>query len=131
MNLFVYGTLLDPFILRELISGAYKSEPGILRGYIRKKVSNREYPGLIKMPGAVTKGKIYYDITTRDILELDRYEGEEYERIFVDVLTANGEKERCLTYLYKEQFRSRLSDETWNFHDFVKQGRAKFLSREV
>jgi gamma-glutamylcyclotransferase (GGCT)/AIG2-like uncharacterized protein YtfP len=108
-NLFVYGTLLSKDIWTSIVSGDYSSDSAVLKGYARKKVTGKNYPGLIEQNGSTVEGQIYYDISEEDLIKLDEYEGEEYQRIKVSVFLASEKNIECFTYAFKREYFSRLT----------------------
>jgi gamma-glutamylcyclotransferase (GGCT)/AIG2-like uncharacterized protein YtfP len=112
-NLFVYGTLLSKEIWESIISGNYSSESAVLKGYARKKVKRKDYPGLIKHDGSKVEGMIYYDISEEDFRKLDEYEGEEYVRMKVSAKLTSGKKVECFMYLFKKEYFGKLTNRDW------------------
>ena len=51
MNAFTYGTLMFPEVIGSLTSGKiYETKAAVLKGYARKHVKDRVYPGIITSP---------------------------------------------------------------------------------
>jgi gamma-glutamylcyclotransferase (GGCT)/AIG2-like uncharacterized protein YtfP len=118
-NLFVYGTLLSKDIWSRIVSEDYLFDSAVLKGYARKKVKGKNYPGLIEQDGSVVEGKIYYDVSEEDFRKLDEYEGEEYVRKKVSVLLESGKNVACFTYLFKKEYFGRLTKNEWALSGFL------------
>ncbi|MGB7567737.1 MAG: gamma-glutamylcyclotransferase family protein [Chitinivibrionales bacterium] len=113
-NLFVYGTLLSKAIWKSIVTGDYASDSAVLKGYARKKVKGKNYPGLIEQAGSEVEGMIHYNISEEDFRKLDIYEGKEYERTKVFVQLLSGKSARCITYLFKKEYFNRLTESEWS-----------------
>lgn len=126
MHLFVYGTLMEEEIGRRMGLGRYERIPAVLRGYSRKRVKNEVYPGLVEDEGNEVAGVVFLDVTKQDVGRLDRFEGEEYDRISVTVFSRDRSL-ICETYLFKREYRRRLMDEAWNMDTFLEEGKGRFI----
>lgn len=60
-------------------------------GYRCVYLSQRLYPGLVKMPDSVAEGVLLTGLNAADIARLDAYEGAEYRRTTLAVKTAAGD----------------------------------------
>ena len=128
MHLFAYGTLMAEQVWQRLVVVRYRREEAELVGFRRLAVAGAGYPGLLEAEQHVVRGVVYRDLATEDIARLDRFEGEEYRRIKVTVRLADGSELTCQTYLFRPEYRHRLSDREWSFEDFVSHGLAAFLA---
>ena len=102
--------------------------------------SNVEFFGPQPLADASVRGTYVSGLTDGDLWRLDVFEGDEYERSFVDVQplvnigradgTGNVEGEPVLvqTYVWVSS-RSRLEDREWDFDDFVKTKMARWVDR--
>lgn len=77
-HLFTYGSLMFEDVWNRLVRGNYLSQQATLMGYARRSVKNDEYPVIFK-PMSLS-GVVYYDISDEDMITLDAFEGEYYER---------------------------------------------------
>jgi gamma-glutamylcyclotransferase (GGCT)/AIG2-like uncharacterized protein YtfP len=85
-RIFCYGTLQFPEVMTFLIGGPLSREPARIDGYARRWMRDGPWPGLVPMPGSTVRGTcIEVDSTILQLL--DRYEGEEYERVTREVHT--------------------------------------------
>lgn len=118
VSLFTYGTLVHPAILSRVLSGSLKipatphseytrdSEitvvPALLTGHEIRRVKGQEYPALLQNQESVesfeaqairqpVRGVVIHGLTHREIEALDRFEGDEYVRVNLDVLVPLSE----------------------------------------
>ena len=127
LNLFIYGTLLHEPIRKSLTSYDYPGEYGRLQGYAAKKVKGQSYPGLTAAPGACTRGMILFNVTPEDMQRLKDFEGAEYVLAQVKILRSNNEAIDCQAFLFHPGLLSRLSDEDWDFREFLNKDMEDFL----
>ncbi|MGA1531057.1 MAG: gamma-glutamylcyclotransferase family protein [Kiritimatiellia bacterium] len=119
-NLFAYGSLMCPQIMCAVTGIAPKGEAAVLSGYRRQPVQHELYPGLQPSPADHVHGTLYRVIPVRFMEMLDRFEGSEYERITVDVMTTSGLCVRAVVYCTSPPYRYRLRDDTWDFEAFMR-----------
>ena len=99
---FVYGTLLQEKVWRRLIGRSPIIEPATLNGFRRYQILSASYPGMWFCEGAQVAGGFVSDITQEESQTLDYYEGEEYQKIWVDIMV-NGMKIKAKTYIRQPQ----------------------------
>jgi len=82
LNLFAYGTLLDPGVQRLVIGRCIPGEPDQLAGYRRTTVRDGEesYPNLAADPGGRVDGRVL-TVDEDEMGRMDRYEGSLYRRV--------------------------------------------------
>jgi gamma-glutamylcyclotransferase (GGCT)/AIG2-like uncharacterized protein YtfP len=82
MKLFVYGTLLDHVIQRNIIGRLVTGIPDLLIGYRKtvRQFSSGTYPDLVEDPASEVNGQIL-ELSRYEMDLCDRYEGYEYCRI--------------------------------------------------
>ena len=75
-DLFVYGTLVDPRCLDEVLGYRFDGERlrAQLRGFFRARIDGFDYPFLIARDGSVVDGILIMGLAERDMAVLDRYE---------------------------------------------------------
>ncbi len=110
--LFAYGTLMFPEVQRAVIGREPPMKEAILRGYKRLRVKGQNYPGIIESANSVVRGRLLQGLTEEELLRIDEYEGEEYERTTAIIQTAKGPVD-AFVYVIKGQYRHILSDEEW------------------
>jgi gamma-glutamylcyclotransferase (GGCT)/AIG2-like uncharacterized protein YtfP len=80
VHLFVYGTLSFPEVMRAVTGRRFESRAAVLRGYRRRMLQGRVYPGIRPAPADSTDGLVYLSLDPAALACLDDFEGEEYER---------------------------------------------------
>ena len=120
MKLFVYGTLQVPNVIRRLISRVPCGEPAVLcqskqKMYERFALKRETYPVLLETEKRVDvdsiDGVLYHDLTGDEIRVLDEFEGEEYSRELVDVMTKEDKRTTAYTYLFPNASVQKYADE--------------------
>ncbi|WP_282785794.1 MULTISPECIES: gamma-glutamylcyclotransferase family protein [unclassified Nocardia] len=77
--LFVYGTLMFPEVLVELLGRAPHLDAARVSGRRAAALPGRVYPGLVTAAGAVTRGAVLRGLTAAEWRMLDDFEDDEYE----------------------------------------------------
>jgi len=111
-NLFVYGTLQYPEILKKITGKSFVSKPAILYNFNRHKVQNAEYPAIVSKHGAKTYGLVLENVDDESLKAIDIYEGEEYEKSLVSVFTEDSKTE-AFTYIWIAG-NNYLEEEDWD-----------------
>jgi gamma-glutamylcyclotransferase (GGCT)/AIG2-like uncharacterized protein YtfP len=90
INLFVYGTLMDPQRVAALTGKQFAQVEATLVGFARME-SDLGYPFILPSPSAVVPGILLIDIDPVSLYRLDAYEaeGDLYRRQAVEVLVAD------------------------------------------
>jgi gamma-glutamylcyclotransferase (GGCT)/AIG2-like uncharacterized protein YtfP len=128
MNIFTYGSLMFPSVMKAVTGREFSSEKARLRNHARFKVKGESYPGLTPLEGAVTEGVLYRDVDALSVRRLDDFEGELYERTEIPADTLEGESLTAQTYVIKAQYRDRLSSEEWDPKHFEKADLFDFMT---
>ena len=110
-RLFCYGTLQDEAVVAALLGGVPPARGAVLRGYRRVALPGRPWPGVIPVRGAVTLGTLYEQLSPADVARLDRYEGTEYRRAIVRVLTSGRP---CRSWIYLPRRTPRRAAAPWH-----------------
>lgn len=92
-SLFLYGTLRDPDILAAVLGRIVSADemvaataPDCAAVYFPDQL----YPALVSRAGTAAPGLLLARATTHDFLALDAFEGDQYRRGAVQVVTATG-----------------------------------------
>jgi gamma-glutamylcyclotransferase (GGCT)/AIG2-like uncharacterized protein YtfP len=96
-DLFVYGELCKPPVLRQLLGRVPSAEPAVLAGFSRRLVQETGYFCAVAQADAVIVGLLLGDIEPVELARLDSFEnveGGEYRRIGVRVRTVASGRER-------------------------------------
>lgn len=126
-NIFVYGTLMFDEVWQQLSLNHYHKLDAVLCDYIRLKVRDEEYPGIKPSNGNRVSGELILNVCTKDIKQLDMFEGEYYRR--EQVIVCSGETPYLAeTYVFRKIYHSLLTNEEWEVEAFQKNGLPTFLS---
>ena len=125
IHLFTYGSLMFEPVWHRLVKGNYLSQKAILKGYARRCVKEDEYPVIFQGEEQV-EGVVYYDINEEDLVTLDTFEGEYYERREVELLV-NDKTLLAAVYVLKENYFDIIDPKPWSEALFAKEGIHRFL----
>ena len=126
MDLFVYGTLMVPRIMRAVCGYTGSGEVAVLHGYRCRLVQGEVYPGIYPCQDEAVDGLLYRGIGVAQSRRLDRFEDDMYERLQVTVSLANTD---CVahTYVVRRSMRHLLSDSPRDIESFMRDGLQKFV----
>ena len=128
MNIFTYGTLMLPSVMRKVVGKDFASRRAVLKGYARFQVKGVTYPGIIPREAATTDGVLYLDVDDSSVGTLDEFEGDLYERVVVEVETEDGDALPACTYVVRPERADCLSARSWDLAEFRQNGLDEFLS---
>jgi gamma-glutamylcyclotransferase (GGCT)/AIG2-like uncharacterized protein YtfP len=128
MNLFVYGTLMEPRIMTSVAGRAPAPIPARLRGHARYAITGVSYPGMVPEPDGEVSGILYRGLGPGELRRLDAFEGAFYCRRRVRVETVEGERLAAFTYLVRPHYRHRLTALGWDYQAFRERGLEGFVS---
>ncbi|NCT82532.1 MAG: gamma-glutamylcyclotransferase [Comamonadaceae bacterium] len=126
---FTYGSLMWADIMARVCGREFASEPASLAEHARHPVAGQDYPGLRPAPGGLVAGRLYRDVDAAAWARLDAFEGQEYERVRVDVSLAGGATAPAWVYRFRAEFATRLLPGDWDVAAFEREGRARFTAR--
>lgn len=132
VNIFVYGSLRDPLILRSVCGFGFSLKPSvvsdkvlrgelaILPGYRRVSPDNVYYYAISDRSARI-EGILIYDMPAEGLADIDKYEGKFYDRETVEVHAANGVIEavaylashRSMRKYFGDRFHVNLIHELW------------------
>jgi gamma-glutamylcyclotransferase (GGCT)/AIG2-like uncharacterized protein YtfP len=125
-NLFAYGTLMCDDIMGEVSGFRLSHTTGTLKGYTRRAVKGEHYPALLPDDKDRVEGVAYLDVPESAWHRLDRFEGEMYERLRVEITLGSGATLHAETYVVKPEFLIRLEPHGWDFAEFLGTGKTSF-----
>lgn len=128
-DLFVYGTLMTPAVMRAVIGRVPPHAPAVLPGYRRYGLRGRVYPVVVPERGASVAGVLYTGLSPRELARLDRYEDAFYRRVEVTVRDAAGRERRAWCYVLRPRSRVRLANRPWQHERFVRSALQNYLAR--
>ena len=99
-HIFTYGSLMFPQVWERVVRGHYRNTRAVLAGHVRFAITGETYPGMVAQEGAQVEGVIYFDVAHEDMAALDAFEGIDYRRDKVTVITETGESIAAHTYIY-------------------------------
>ena len=128
MNLFAYGTLMDPEIMRQVSGFESRSAEAVLQDYVRKALRGEVYPAITAREGVSVEGVLYFDLPPKAVERLDRFEGALYRRTEVVAFLEGSKREKveALAYVIAPEHLDRLSDRDWSFERFLQTGKGEF-----
>ncbi len=125
-SLFIYGTLLAPEVLRLLVPRDVEQEPARLPGYIRRALHGVVFPGIVPRQGETTDGVLLKGLRREEVLRLDDFEGDLYQRTPCVVDTEGGEHQASV-YVIRQEHRGRLAPRDWDFEAFMREDFGDYL----
>ncbi|MCW8851347.1 MAG: gamma-glutamylcyclotransferase [Gammaproteobacteria bacterium] len=126
MNLFTYGTLMDPDIMAQVSGAKHRSQKAVLQEHVRKTVIGEVYPAIIMREGCSVEGAIYYDVSSVSFERLDKFEGSLYLRAEVPVICDDGVSVAAETYVITASAVHQLSAEDWSYDRFLSKDKVLF-----
>ena len=138
IDLFCYGSLMFDPVWTRVVQGGYPAQPARLRGWRRGAVIGEDYPGaleVLSVPTAlatvladppVLDGVLYREISNDDLVRLDAFEGDDYDRVTVHVELADGSVRPACIYRYR--WPARLTAHDWSVDDFIRHRLPRFLA---
>lgn len=98
--MFVYGSLVDPSTLDDVLDHPYLGRrlAARLDGYRRIALDTYSFPFIVAKPGGFVDGLLLVDLTMHDVQALDLYEEVEalvYRRQVVEVEVRAGEQRKA------------------------------------
>ncbi len=127
MTLFVYGTLLDPDVVQQVCGRTFRGIAAQLEGFKCRKVTGEMFPAIVPAESERVTGLLYSEISRADLVNLDIYEGDLYERCQVMVSCDDGAKITAETYILKAEYRHQLSDQKWCLRDFSGESKEAYI----
>lgn len=80
-KLFIYGTLINPEIQKEVFGRKIKGVSGVLKGYKKSEIEikNQTYPIIIPNNSSAIRGLVI-EVTEDEFKKIDKYETNAYQR---------------------------------------------------
>lgn len=128
MHIFTYGSLMFPEVWTTVVRGTYPQQPARLHGYQRCCIKGETYPAAIAAGVEdYIDGQLYLNADIEDQQRLDRFEGEDYEKVTAPVTLAEGGV--VLAAVYRYRHRERLEAREWDVEWFERAGIRLFLAQ--
>ncbi len=100
-NVFTYGSLMFAEVWSLVVEGSHASIAATLRHHARYAIRYETYPGMVDERDASVSGVLHLDVDAADLVRLDRFEGDDYERKTVEVVDGDGVARTADTYVYR------------------------------
>ncbi len=113
MNLFAYGTLMDPAVWDRVAQESCRTAFAALAGHEVRRLKGHPFPGLIEVAGAIAPGLVYFDVSPEAMARLDAYEDDFYVRIPATVTLRDGGSVHAQVYLMAHESRNLVESEKW------------------
>lgn len=126
-HVFVYGTLLVPEMMQAVTGCEHQSLPATVRGFYRRTLTGRTYPGIAVQPQSSVEGRVYIDVDDEAVARLDYFEGPEYVRQTIEVGLDDGTTLAADAYIVPEVKRHLMTDQPWQLEEFIAAGLYGFL----
>lgn len=122
LPLFIYGTLLDPWVRRRVMGRAVKAHirPVCLRDARVLRIRGRLYPDAVPRPGGRAWGVVLAGLPPHALARLDAYEGDEYDRVAVRLFTPSNRPVRA--QLYRAVHAGEVTPHRWSLSSWRRRG---------
>lgn len=117
-SLFAYGTLRHPDIITAVIGREPEREEVDLKGFVRFRIKNADFPGIFPRDNERIDGTCFYDITSRELKQLDTYESDLYVRQQVSISHRDGNTSIAYAYVLPPEHESVCTDESWDLNQY-------------
>lgn len=130
-NLFTYGSLMCSDILCHVAGCRVDFVPASLKDFQRSRINGQEYPGIVAHPGGEVEGVLYLELPQAAMERLDNFEGEQYTRQEVTVITRQFIQLKAMVYVIKPEYSFLLTGVAWSYEHFLAVGKTTFLQAYV
>jgi len=127
-NIFVYGSMLSPDVVKAVTGHDILSVSAHLKDYSRRKLKNRDYPGIIHSQGSMVIGKVLRDVRHELLQLINIFEGDEYLEQKTKAILEDGNGIDVLTYVWNGSIED-VQDDDWDFAYFESHKLRTFLSQ--
>lgn len=127
-NLFVYGSLLFPYIMEGLTGRKFKTSEATLYGYKRHRVLGADYPAIIDTKDATVDGKLVFDVDPKSLALLTFFEGDEFSVREVKISLPN-EEVTAFAFIWKTGLKY-LDETDWDKTVFQQES-LQYYIREI
>ena len=129
MNVFVYGSLMNPEVRDHLVNKGYNIEKGRLLGHKRVRLNGYSFPAIYPNQEQSVDGQILLSIDDESLRALDEFESEFYIREKVTVKAESGSTVECFAYVYDMKDMSLLTDKAWSNKEFRQNHMQNMVNR--
>jgi gamma-glutamylcyclotransferase (GGCT)/AIG2-like uncharacterized protein YtfP len=129
LPIFVYGTTLLEHTQRVITGRTFPMRPAMLRGFRRGLVDGKLFPSLKPDHKGEVAGAVLEQVDYAHLDLLDRYEGECWERIRVEVELSPGAPTSAWAWLLKAPFDQRVTDKPFDLERYLSYDLEVFLDQ--
>lgn len=127
MNLFVYGCLLAPEVVERVTGRSFRSEEGVLHGYMGLRLKRSPDAALVPFPDTQVEGLVYFDVDGESLRRIDVFQGPDFKREEINVQTGSDQWAEAETHVFKLRERRRLTAKSWDETEFREKHLARLL----
>jgi len=113
-----------PAVFEQVAHRLPRSSEAILENFKRVRVQNESYPAALPAIGEKIIGTLWLDVSEEEILQLDAFEGSDYQRVIVNVSDLAGQPHAA--YFYQWNRDDGLVDQPWDLERFKRSGISEF-----
>ncbi|KAL3699645.1 hypothetical protein R1sor_017667 [Riccia sorocarpa] len=134
-NVFVYGSLLAPEVLKAIISRVPPSAPAVVPNFHCYRVTGQLYPAVRPRDGDEVTGKVLFGLTQQELTLLDDFEDIDYKRQVVKPTLLDKRPDQtdislpvqAYMYIWAKEDESLQGD--WDYEEWRQNYLAEFLSK--
>ncbi len=119
LPVFVYGTTLLAHTQRVITGRTFPSRPALLRGFRRGLVEGKLFPSLVRAAGGEVYGELLEQVDYPQLDLLDRYEGERWERIRVQVDLGLGQSRAAWAWLLVAPYDGWVTQQDFDLERYL------------
>ena len=127
LNVFTYGSLMLSFVFQRVVGRCPPSIEATLEDWRRVRVDNETFPAAVPTEGDQVRGILWLGLSADEIVRLDQFEGEHYQRVSVRVRDFSGENHTAEVYQWSRT--DGLINEPWDIDWFKTVGIKDFSSK--
>ncbi|KAK9454663.1 hypothetical protein V1511DRAFT_358284 [Dipodascopsis uninucleata] len=106
-------------------------EPATLEGFSRSALIDEDYPAVIAKSGEHVNGILVRNLSKDQVITLDKFEGDEYERQQVEIAVKNsGVTELVNCYIWVHDLE-RLKGVDWDYNEFLRARLDSYIESEM
>jgi gamma-glutamylcyclotransferase (GGCT)/AIG2-like uncharacterized protein YtfP len=117
-RLFTYGTLMLAEVMEIVAGRPLPSRRAALRGYRRRRLRGRVYPGIVPAAGETVEGVLWEGVDAAALARIDRFEGSLYDRPELPVAVAPDESCAAFVYVLRREHEALLGEAGWDEAEF-------------
>ena len=136
MNLFTYGVLMHPELLRALTGHRFAGEPAALEGFRRHGLvmeGRPRVPAIVRKAGAAVEGVLVHNVDEESLRILDAFEEVDsglYSREPVHVLGGDGRRWAACAYVAGPRAVGALEG-SWDPEEFLERYFEEYQTRII